>query len=109
MENQENCSTPVMTTETAGCAAVLKKKLSDETSKKIAAIRIILMILVVFAHNNYNELALPGGGAVFNQSVFGKWVQLLISDGLARGAVPVFFTISAFLLYYVRFALSLRR
>ena len=56
MENQENCSTPVMTTETAGCAAVLKKKLSDETSKKIAAIRIILMILVVFAHNNYNEL-----------------------------------------------------
>ena len=40
MENQENCSTPVMTTETAGCAAVLKKKLSDETSKKIAAIRI---------------------------------------------------------------------
>lgn len=100
MENQENCSTPVMTTETAGCAAVLKKKLSDETSKKIAAIRIILMILVVFAHNNYNELALPGGGAVFNQSVFGKWVQLLISDGLARGAVPVFFTISAFLLYY---------
>lgn len=100
MENQENCSTPVMTTETAGCAAVLKKKLSDETSKKIAAIRIILMILVVFAHNNYNELSLPGGGAVFNQSVFGKWVQLLISDGLARGAVPVFFTISAFLLYY---------
>lgn len=77
----------------------LKRTLSEENSKKINALRIILMLLVMFGHNNY-KVETVGADMIFNQSVFGKWVQLLISDGIARGAVPVFFITSAFLLFF---------
>lgn len=73
--------------------------LSEDSSKKITALRYILMSLVIFGHNNYTALTV-GSDIVFNQSLFGKWVQLLISDGIARGAVPVFFAMSSFLLFF---------
>lgn len=76
-----------------------KPMLSEESSKKITALRYILMALVISTHNNYTALTV-GSDMVFNQSVFGKWVQLLISDGISRGAVPLFFTMSSFLLFF---------
>lgn len=76
-----------------------KPLLTEESSKKINALRYVLMALVVFGHNNYTALTVSSD-LVFNQSVFGKWVQLLISDGVSRGAVPLFFAMSAFLLFY---------
>ncbi|MCR5494979.1 MAG: acyltransferase [Treponema sp.] len=77
----------------------VKPLLTAESSKKITALRYILMMLVVFGHNNYTIYSV-GSDMVFNQSVFGKWVQLLISDGIARGAVPLFFAMSSFLLFF---------
>ena len=92
MEGQETVSMPEQ-------QIAVKRTISEENSKKINALRIVLMLLVMFGHNNY-KVETIGADMVFNQSVFGKWVQLLISDGIARGAVPVFFITSAFLLFF---------
>ena len=64
--------------------------ISTEDSKRIEALRFLLMIGVVFIHNNFTDesiaksLAKTGEAIVFNQSAIGRWIQLFISDGLAR-------------------------
>ena len=63
----------------------------------------MLAVLVVFIHNNYTAEgiaeAVANGGAevLFNQNAFGRWVQLFISAGIARCAVPLFFLFAAYL------------
>ena len=58
---------------------------------------------MVFIHNNYTAEgiaeAVANGGAevLFNQNAFGRWVQLFISAGIARCAVPLFFLFAAYL------------
>ena len=79
------------------------EKISEDTSKRITALRFLLAVLVVVIHNNYTAKAVAdyfaetGETIVFNQSIFGKWVQLFFSDGLARCAVPLFFLFAAYL------------
>lgn len=77
--------------------------LDEESSKRITSLRYILAVLVVIIHNNFtvegiseyiNQGLKP---IIFNQSVFGKWIQLFFSDGLALCAVPLFFLFSAYL------------
>ena len=59
----------------------------------------MLAVLIVFIHNNYtvSTISKIGANIVFNQSIFGKWFQLFISDGIGYCAVPLFFLFSAFL------------
>lgn len=97
MENQNQEMTVMNATVNA--QPVVKRTISEENSKKINALRIVLMLLVLFGHNNYKADTV-GADTIFNQSVFGKWVQCFISDGIARGAVPVFFITAAFLLFF---------
>ena len=81
----------------------MKNVISEDTSKRITALRFLLAVLVVFIHNNYTlkgiaeTIAAGGDGILFNQNAFGKWVQLFISDGIARCAVPLFFLFAAYL------------
>ncbi|MGP1458122.1 MAG: acyltransferase family protein [Treponema sp.] len=82
----------------------LQSRIIDEnTSKRITALRFLLMIFVVFIHNNFTvesiaESVANGGIApLFNQGVVGKWIQLFISDGIGRGAVPLFMLFAAYL------------
>ena len=79
------------------------QKIDENTSKRITALRFLLIVLVVFIHNNFKEASLADDFAngitvpLFNQGVFGKWLQLFISDGLARSAVPLFFLFASYL------------
>ena len=72
-----------------------------ETSRRITSLRFLLAVLVVFIHNNYTakgiaeSVANGGAEVLFNQNAFGRWVQLFISDGIARCAVPLFFFFAA--------------
>lgn len=77
--------------------------ISETTSKSITALRFILSVLIVFAHNNFNaaeiaeRFADPAMRPVFVENAFGSWLQFFISLGLANCAVPLFFLFSAFL------------
>lgn len=61
------------------------------------------MALVVFIHNDFTvesiaETVANGGQAIaFCPSPFGEWVQRLVSQGIARGAVPLFFLFAGYL------------
>ena len=83
----------------------LCRKITDKTSRRITSLRFLLIVLVVFIHNNFNaeymeeRIAAGFEPMLFNQSVFGKWIQLFISDGLARAAVPLFFLFSSYLFF----------
>ena len=86
-----------------GAATARQTAIPADTSKRITALRFLLMVFVVFIHNNYTakgvaeQFAEYGTQIVFNQSAFGRWVQLFISDGIARCAVPLFFLFAAYL------------
>ena len=69
------------------------------TSKRITSLRYLLAILVVFIHNNYliSTVAESGEDLLFNQTIFGEFIQLVISGGLAIGAVPLFLLFAGYL------------
>lgn len=75
----------------------------QETSKRITALRFLLAILVVFIHNNYTlkniaEAVEKGSpNILFIANIASKWIQLFISQGIARSAVPLFFLFAAYL------------
>jgi len=73
--------------------------IDEKTSHRITSLRFILAVLVVFIHNNYMlaTVANSGENLLFNQSRFGEFIQLVISGGLACGAVPLFFLFTGYL------------
>ena len=77
--------------------------ISQETSKRITALRFLLIVFVVFIHNCFTlegvaeNFEKTGELIVFKQTVLSKWIQLFISQGIARCAVPLFFLFAAFL------------
>lgn len=64
--------------------------LNKQESKRITSLRFLLIVLVIFIHNN--------GSEVTNTAVSGA-VRLLFSEILARAAVPLFFFLSGYLLF----------
>lgn len=79
-----------------------KSPIPESTSRRITSLRFLLIVMVVFIHNNFTqenieEVAAGGTYILFNQNLVGKWVQLFISDGIACAAVPLFFLFAAYL------------
>lgn len=81
-----------------------KKPIPQETSRRITSLRFLLIVLVVFIHNNYVQEniikdAIENGYEpfVYANGFLGIWIQKFISDGIARCAVPLFFLFSAYL------------
>lgn len=80
-----------------------KSIIPEETSKRITALRFILAILVVFIHNNYtlkniaDAVAKGEPDILFSPNTLSKWIQLIISQGIAKCAVPLFFMFAAYL------------
>ncbi|NLL79590.1 MAG: acyltransferase [Clostridiales bacterium] len=64
--------------------------ITQEESKRITALRFILIVLVIFIHNNGSEV---------DNTAFSGAIRLLFSEILARTAVPLFFFISGYLLF----------
>ena len=77
--------------------------ISEDTSKRITALRFLLIVFVVFIHNNFTtktiaeEFEKTGVLTLFKPNAFSEWTQLFISQGLAHCAVPLFFLFAAFL------------
>lgn len=80
-----------------------KSIIPEETSKRITALRFFLAILVVFIHNNYtlkniaDAVAKGEPDILFSPNTLSKWIQLFISQGIAKCAVPLFFMFAAYL------------
>ncbi len=81
-----------------------RKIIPAETSMRITALRFLLIVLVVFIHNNLTaenilKGALENGSPLFayENNVFGRWVQIFISGGIAKCAVPLFFMFASYL------------
>lgn len=80
-----------------------KPLIGCETSRRITSLRFLLAIFVVFIHNNFTAKSVAemfeqdGIVIAFNQNAIGKWVQLFISNGITRCAVPLFFLFAAYL------------
>lgn len=80
------------------------KAIPAETSMRITALRFLLIVLVVFIHNNFKAEEILKGALehgytpfAYENGIFGRWVQIFISDGIARCAVPLFFLFASFL------------
>jgi len=77
--------------------------IDNDTSRRITALRFLLIVLVVFIHNCYTLQSIQnitdsGGTApIFVENAFGTWIKLFITSGIARSAVPIFFMFSAYL------------
>lgn len=76
--------------------------IAKDTSQRITSLRFLLIILVVFVHNNitkeYVDILISNGQTfIFSESKVGQFIQYLISFGIAEAAVPVFFLFSAYL------------
>lgn len=81
-----------------------KKPIPTETSRRITSLRFLLIVLVVFIHNNFTaesilKSAEENGFApfAFSNGFIGIWIQRFISEGIALCAVPLFFMFSAYL------------
>ncbi len=70
-------------------------------SEKITIISLISMVMVIYIHS-YNIISLDGK-LIFQPentfSIFNIFLQNLISNGIARVAIPMFFIISGFLFF----------
>ena len=83
--------------------SIQEQTVPENVSKRITALRFLLAAFVVFIHNCYTTesvkaVLMPNGEPpVFVQNEFGRWIQLFISEGLARAAVPLFFMFAAYL------------
>ncbi len=71
----------------------------ENTSIRITSLRFLLSILVVFIHNNYtaeiiNSLLVP---PAFSPNAFTVLLQFIISEGLGKSPVPLFFIFAAYL------------
>ncbi len=73
--------------------------ISEETSRRITSLRFLLIVFVVFIHNNNTLKSVLSSPEkiIFCPSTFSIWLQLFISDGIARCAVPIFFIFSSYL------------
>lgn len=95
-----------------------KKQIDPETSRRITSLRFLLIVLVVFIHNNFVaedilEGALKDGVEPFAYAngAAGIWIQRFISDGIARCAVPIFFMFASYLQFMKndRFSVLLKK
>lgn len=73
--------------------------IDESLSKRLTSIRFMLIVLVVFIHNNLSEVKFIDSTEIFFIPEYVRIIRTLISDIIARSAVPLFFLISGFLLY----------
>lgn len=71
----------------------------SEISSRITSLRFILMVLVIFIHNNFSVASCMAGGITFNQGFVSYWIQNILSNNIANCAVPLFFMFSSYFFY----------
>ena len=73
--------------------------IEENLSKRINSLRFLLIVFVVFIHNNPITVNFSGGVETYIIPIYVKIIRELISNIIARIAVPLFFLISSYLLY----------
>jgi fucose 4-O-acetylase-like acetyltransferase len=73
--------------------------IDSNLSKRINSLRFLLIVFVVFIHNNPTEVNFAGGTETYTIPLYVDIVRDLISGIICGVAVPLFFLISGFLLY----------
>jgi fucose 4-O-acetylase-like acetyltransferase len=68
-------------------------------SKRINSLRFLLIVFVVFIHNNPTEVNFAGGTEIYTIPGYVNIIRELLFNIIASIAVPLFFLISGFLLY----------
>lgn len=71
----------------------------ENVSKRIISLRFLLIVFVIFIHNNPTEVNFADGTEIYTIPIYVNIIRELISNIIARTAVPLFFLISGFLLY----------
>jgi surface polysaccharide O-acyltransferase-like enzyme len=74
-------------------------KIEEDLSKRINSLRFLLIVFVVFIHNNPTEINFSNGTEIYVVPAYVNIIIELISNIIARVAVPLFFLISGYLLY----------
>lgn len=82
-------------------------RVETSVSRRITSLRYILVIFVIFVHNNFRPENFLGKSIAFNQGFAGTWIQRLISDGIAASAVPLFFLFASYLQFTKNYKYSL--
>jgi surface polysaccharide O-acyltransferase-like enzyme len=73
--------------------------IDSNLSKRINALRFLLIVCVVFIHNTPEEINFHGNVDILEIPLYVDIIRNLISGIIARVAVPMFFLISGFLIY----------
>ena len=76
----------------------MNKQIPMEVSRTIHNLRFPLIILIVLMHSSLYGISIHGGKVPEN-SLWGKFVLLMIRDTIPNVAVPLFFVISGFLFF----------
>ena len=77
--------------------------ISQETSKRITALRFLLIVFVVFIHNNLKaDDALNYYHLDFAEPAWVTWIKVLVCDVLGGAAVPLFFLFAGYLQFSKR-------
>jgi fucose 4-O-acetylase-like acetyltransferase len=71
----------------------------EELSKRIKSLRFLLIVFVVFIHNNVTEVDFSSKTEIYEIPFYVEKIRYLISGIITRVSVPLFFFISGFLLY----------
>src|SRR5690242_5496540 len=71
----------------------------DYLSNKLKALSLGAVILVVFLHSHNEEIKFSSGELLGTQGYAVLFIENFLSKGIARIAVPLFFTISGLLFY----------
>jgi fucose 4-O-acetylase-like acetyltransferase len=78
---------------------VMALVVGEDLSKRINSLRFLLIVFVVFIHNNPTEVNFADGTEIYTIPAYVNIVRELISNIIARIAVPLFFLVSGYLLY----------
>jgi hypothetical protein len=73
--------------------------IDESLSKRIKSLRFLLIVFVVFIHNNPQFVNFAGGTEIYTIPAYVNLVRTLISGIICSVAVPLFFLIAGFLLY----------
>ena len=74
------------------------RSLTEEDSKRITSLRFLLIVFVVFKHNNLSaDDAINYYHLAFNEPAVITWFKFLVTEVLGGAAVPLFFLFAGYL------------
>lgn len=79
------------------------KMLSEDCSKRITSLRFLLIVFVVFIHNNLSaEKTINYYHLSFSEPIGITWFKVFVAEILGSAAVPLFFLFAGYLQFCKR-------